>query len=66
MGCVLINVVCFRDLEFFFLTFMGFFSYFFCRVRLVAVATQKFVADVATDALQYVLFSVFGFDFNGF
>uniref|UniRef100_A0A2P2LWF1 Transcription initiation factor TFIID subunit 10 isoform X1 n=1 Tax=Rhizophora mucronata TaxID=61149 RepID=A0A2P2LWF1_RHIMU len=25
-----------------------------CRIRLVAVATQKFVAEVATDALQYV------------
>ncbi|ESR63459.1 transcription initiation factor TFIID subunit 10 [Citrus sinensis] len=24
----------------------------FCRIRLVAVATQKFVAEVATDALQ--------------
>lgn len=25
-----------------------------CRTRLVAVATQKFVADIASDALQYV------------
>lgn len=25
----------------------------FCRIRLVAVATQKFVADVASDALQH-------------
>lgn len=24
-----------------------------CRTRLVAVATQKFVAEVANDALQY-------------
>ncbi|RVW44138.1 hypothetical protein CK203_027404 [Vitis vinifera] len=24
------------------------------RIRLVAVATQKFVAEVASDALQYV------------
>ena len=26
----------------------------FCRIRLVAVATQKFVTEVASDALQYV------------
>ena len=26
----------------------------FCRIRLVVVATQKFVAEVAGDALQYV------------
>ena len=26
--------------------------YWFDRIRLVAVATQKFVADVASDALQ--------------
>jgi len=25
----------------------------FCRTRLVAVATQKFIAEVASDALQY-------------
>lgn len=29
--------------------------FFLFRTRLVAVATQKFIADVATDALQYVL-----------
>jgi hypothetical protein len=41
---------------------MGFFfPFFFCRVRLVAVATQKFVADVATDALQYVSVQCFWF-----
>ncbi|CAN6911892.1 unnamed protein product [Brassica oleracea] len=29
------------------------FVYWFNRIRLVAVATQKFVADVASDALQH-------------
>ncbi|CAN6985356.1 unnamed protein product [Brassica rapa subsp. trilocularis] len=29
------------------------FVYWFDRIRLVAVATQKFVADVASDALQH-------------
>ena len=29
------------------------FGFHFCRIRLVAVATQKFVAEVASDCLQY-------------
>jgi hypothetical protein len=29
------------------------FGFHFCRIRLVAVATQKFVAEVASDSLQY-------------
>ena len=29
------------------------FGFPFCRIRLVVVATQKFVAEVASDALQY-------------
>lgn len=30
-----------------------------CRTRLVAVATQKFIADIASDALQYVTAVIF-------
>ncbi|XP_028101845.1 uncharacterized protein LOC114301132 [Camellia sinensis] len=30
----------------------SFISFIFYRIRLVAVATQKFIAEVATDALQ--------------
>lgn len=28
-----------------------------CRTRLVAVATQKFISDIASDSLQYVTFT---------
>ncbi|KAG2666903.1 hypothetical protein I3760_15G087000 [Carya illinoinensis] len=39
-------------LIFIFAVCLAFFWLYFCRIRLVAVATQKFVAEVATDALQ--------------
>lgn len=33
--------------------YLNFILLYFFRIRLVAVATQKFVAEVATDAIQY-------------